>query len=195
MTGLDVVKMIRTDPPDPQSLRADDHADRPYNISTVCARRAMRASTNFSPSRSRSSDHDPPDVGDRTSPPFVRTKSYFGPCRRRRGNEYRGPERRTAFQRRLAAYAIVPSHDPRTRWPKTPIEIFMPPNMLKAKVGARPAVSTWPRSGAPKRPGDLKTEFTDWIARDVTRLGECRDRSQGRPGADARGDLFRAGTI
>jgi CheY-like chemotaxis protein len=27
--------------------------------------------------------------------PFVRTKSYFGPCRRRRGNdEYRGPERR-----------------------------------------------------------------------------------------------------
>ena len=28
--------------------------------------------------------------------PFVRTKSYFGPCRRRRGNpEYRGPERRT----------------------------------------------------------------------------------------------------
>ncbi len=28
--------------------------------------------------------------------PFVRTKSYFGPCRRRRGkDEYRGPERRT----------------------------------------------------------------------------------------------------
>jgi two-component system chemotaxis response regulator CheY len=27
--------------------------------------------------------------------PFVRTKTYFGPCRRRRGNdEYRGPERR-----------------------------------------------------------------------------------------------------
>jgi len=28
--------------------------------------------------------------------PFVRTKSYFGPCRRRRdGHEYRGPERRS----------------------------------------------------------------------------------------------------
>jgi DNA-binding response OmpR family regulator len=27
--------------------------------------------------------------------PFVRTKVYFGPCRRRRGaDEYRGPERR-----------------------------------------------------------------------------------------------------
>jgi two-component system chemotaxis response regulator CheY len=28
--------------------------------------------------------------------PFVRTKAYFGPCRRRRGHdEYRGPERRS----------------------------------------------------------------------------------------------------
>lgn len=26
--------------------------------------------------------------------PFVRTKVYFGPCRRRRNDEYRGPERR-----------------------------------------------------------------------------------------------------
>ena len=27
--------------------------------------------------------------------PYVRTKAYFGPCRRRRGQEeYRGPERR-----------------------------------------------------------------------------------------------------
>ncbi|HWA89579.1 MAG TPA: response regulator [Rhizomicrobium sp.] len=31
--------------------------------------------------------------------PFVRTKSYFGPCRRRRGaDEYRGPERRAATE-------------------------------------------------------------------------------------------------
>jgi len=29
--------------------------------------------------------------------PYVRTKSYFGPCRRRRGtDEYRGPERRAS---------------------------------------------------------------------------------------------------
>ena len=27
--------------------------------------------------------------------PFVRTKAYFGPCRRRRHTDYRGPERRT----------------------------------------------------------------------------------------------------
>jgi len=31
--------------------------------------------------------------------PFVRTKSYFGPCRRRRGDdEYRGPERRVGAE-------------------------------------------------------------------------------------------------
>lgn len=31
--------------------------------------------------------------------PYVRTKSYFGPCRRRRGaDEYRGPERRAAAE-------------------------------------------------------------------------------------------------
>ena len=35
--------------------------------------------------------------------PFVRTKSYFGPCRRRRGDdEYRGPERRMAADAALA---------------------------------------------------------------------------------------------
>ncbi len=36
--------------------------------------------------------------------PFVRTKGYFGPCRRRRGaDEYRGPERRTAKDSAQAA--------------------------------------------------------------------------------------------
>ncbi|HEY0105466.1 MAG TPA: response regulator [Rhizomicrobium sp.] len=31
--------------------------------------------------------------------PYVRTKAYFGPCRRRRGKEeYRGPERRTIVE-------------------------------------------------------------------------------------------------
>ena len=36
--------------------------------------------------------------------PYVRTKAYFGPCRRRRGaEEYRGPERRTATPAASAA--------------------------------------------------------------------------------------------
>ena len=37
--------------------------------------------------------------------PFVRTMSYFGPCRRRReGNEYHGPERRSAEDASSAAF-------------------------------------------------------------------------------------------
>ena len=36
--------------------------------------------------------------------PYVRTRSYFGPCRRRRGAEdYRGPERRAENGKQLAA--------------------------------------------------------------------------------------------
>lgn len=35
---------------------------------------------------------------------FVRTRAYFGPCRRRRGKEeYRGPERRTEGEQQFAA--------------------------------------------------------------------------------------------
>jgi CheY-like chemotaxis protein len=37
--------------------------------------------------------------------PFVRTKGYFGPCRRRRGKEeYRGPERRTESEKTAAEF-------------------------------------------------------------------------------------------
>jgi DNA-binding response OmpR family regulator len=36
--------------------------------------------------------------------PYVRTKVYFGPCRRRRGvEEYRGPERRAESKQHQAA--------------------------------------------------------------------------------------------
>jgi CheY-like chemotaxis protein len=35
--------------------------------------------------------------------PFVRTKVYFGPCRRRRVDEYRGPERREKKGKETAA--------------------------------------------------------------------------------------------
>jgi CheY-like chemotaxis protein len=40
--------------------------------------------------------------------PYVRTKSYFGPCRRRRGkDEYRGPERRVGATESVAADAAA----------------------------------------------------------------------------------------
>jgi two-component system chemotaxis response regulator CheY len=39
---------------------------------------------------------------------YVRTKSYFGPCRRRRAvDEYRGPERRTAALQQAGETAVV----------------------------------------------------------------------------------------
>jgi len=75
-----------------------------------------------------------------------------------------------------------------------PIELFMPPNMLKAKVGGG-AVGL--DSAAIKRAEQaleqLKTEFTDWINADVRKLGECRDRFAEEANADRQGDLYRAG--
>jgi len=74
-----------------------------------------------------------------------------------------------------------------------PIELFMPPNMLKAKVGGS-AVGL--DSAAIKRAEQamesLKTEFTDWINADVRKLGECRDGFAKEPNADSQGDLYRA---
>jgi hypothetical protein len=74
-----------------------------------------------------------------------------------------------------------------------PIEIFMPPNMLKAKVGgtfvgldmaaikrAEAAVET------------LKVEFTDYIEADVERLAGCRDVYIAQRDAVSRADLYRA---
>ncbi|MBV9990080.1 MAG: Hpt domain-containing protein [Alphaproteobacteria bacterium] len=75
-----------------------------------------------------------------------------------------------------------------------PIELFMPPNMLKAKVGgsiggldmaaikrAEAAVET------------LKSDFAGWVGDDVERLSACRDRFAKKQDAAARDDLFRAG--
>jgi hypothetical protein len=57
-----------------------------------------------------------------------------------------------------------------------PIEIFMPPNILKAKVGG---VGVGLDMGAVKRAEaameNLKAEFHDWINDDVAKLVEARD--------------------
>ncbi|HUO90497.1 MAG TPA: Hpt domain-containing protein [Rhizomicrobium sp.] len=76
-----------------------------------------------------------------------------------------------------------------------PIEIFMPPNILKAKVGSAGAVSGFD-IGAIRR-GEaamdaLKSEFGGWLASDVTRLLESRDKYAAAPTTEHRGDLFRA---
>lgn len=41
--------------------------------------------------------------------PFVRTRSYFGPCRRRRAEDYGGPERRTGEEATIVETTSFPA--------------------------------------------------------------------------------------
>jgi chemotaxis protein histidine kinase CheA len=75
-----------------------------------------------------------------------------------------------------------------------PIEIFMPPNMLKAKVGGGAVgLDTAAIARAEKAIETLKVEFTGWINADVDKLVECRDVFAKTPDAEHQGDLYRAG--
>ena len=75
-----------------------------------------------------------------------------------------------------------------------PIEIFMPSNMLKAKVGGNVGgLDLTAIKRAEKAIETLKVEFNDWINSDVDRLVECRDRFAKAQDADSHGDLYRAG--
>jgi chemotaxis protein histidine kinase CheA len=74
-----------------------------------------------------------------------------------------------------------------------PIELFMPPNMLKAKVGGSiGGLDTAAIKRAEAAMETLKTEFAGWIGDDVDRLGKSRDRFAKTRGADARDELFRS---
>src|ERR1044071_270583 len=75
---------------------------------------------------------------------------------------------------------------------KQPLELFMPPNMLKAKVGGGrggPDLAAIQR--AEQAMEALKSEFNDWIAEDVKKLMAARARYSATPDADARGSLLR----
>jgi chemotaxis protein histidine kinase CheA len=73
-----------------------------------------------------------------------------------------------------------------------PIEIFMPPNMLKAKVGG---TGVGLDMGAIKRAEaameNLKTEFHDWINDDVAKLVAARDAYKAAQNDETRGKLYR----
>lgn len=74
-----------------------------------------------------------------------------------------------------------------------PIEIFMPPNILKAKVGGRIAgVDMAAVKRAEQALANLKTEFSDWINTDVGNLGEARDAFAAAVSGDTRSALYRA---
>lgn len=76
---------------------------------------------------------------------------------------------------------------------KQPIELFMPPNMLKAKVGGGkggPDLAAMERAEAAM--GALKEEFGDWIAEDVKMLTAARAAYGASPTAERRAGLLRA---
>jgi chemotaxis protein histidine kinase CheA len=74
-----------------------------------------------------------------------------------------------------------------------PTELFMPPNMLKAKVGGTVAgLDMAAITRAEKAMDNLKVEFSDWIAKDIARLGEVYDAFVADKSAAHAADLFRA---
>jgi chemotaxis protein histidine kinase CheA len=74
-----------------------------------------------------------------------------------------------------------------------PIELFMPPNMLKAKVGGNFAgLDMAAVQRAEQAMETLKVEFSDWIAKDISRLGEVYDAFLADRSTARAGDLFRA---
>ena len=76
---------------------------------------------------------------------------------------------------------------------KHPIEIFMPPNMLKAKVGGRiSGVDVAAVKRAEQALDKLKTEFGEWIIDDVTKLVEARKAYEVAQDNETRNDLYRS---
>ena len=107
MTGIEVVKMVRTSAQTPNPFvpiimltgyTQLDHV-RQARDAGVNEFLAKPVSVNAVMTRLVSVIEHPR--------PFVRTKAYFGPCRRRRGrDEYRGPERRSSALEGVTADAV-----------------------------------------------------------------------------------------
>jgi chemotaxis protein histidine kinase CheA len=74
-----------------------------------------------------------------------------------------------------------------------PIEIFMPPNVLKAKVGSVAGagdIAAIKRAEAAME--TLKSEFNAWLTDDIARLAMVRGGFANNPTREMRCDLFRA---
>jgi len=74
-----------------------------------------------------------------------------------------------------------------------PIELFMPPNMLKAKMGSgHGGVDMAALKRAEAAMEELKTHFGDWLADDLRVLGTARAAYAEGANPDARAALLRA---
>lgn len=74
-----------------------------------------------------------------------------------------------------------------------PVEIFMPPNTLKAKIassGVGLDLAACRRAEAAME--ELKGEFANWMNSDVERLAKCRDTYAAKMDDETKGDLYRA---
>ncbi len=108
MTGIDIVKNVRASPQTPNPFvpiimltgyTQMDHV-RQARDAGVNEFLAKPVSVNAIMTRLVSVIEHPR--------PYVRTKAYFGPCRRRRGKEeYRGPERRASVSEPMAEAETV----------------------------------------------------------------------------------------
>jgi hypothetical protein len=73
-----------------------------------------------------------------------------------------------------------------------PIELFMPPNMLKAKVGGSVAgIDLSALKRAETAVDTLKTEFHTWVSDDVAKLNAARDAFAANPSPSSREKLHR----
>lgn len=80
-----------------------------------------------------------------------------------------------------------------TKKPQQPIEVFMPPNVLKQKVGGTSvSIDMSAVKRAEQALETLKTEFGDWIAADVQMLSASRDAFAAEASPERQGDLYRA---
>ena len=72
-------------------------------------------------------------------------------------------------------------------------EVFMPPNMLKAKVGGTiSGLDSAAIQRAEAAMDTLKVEFGDWITKDIARLNEAYEAFQRTRDAASADDLYRA---
>jgi chemotaxis protein histidine kinase CheA len=72
------------------------------------------------------------------------------------------------------------------------VEVFMPPNVLKAKVGNFTGVDMAAIKRAETAMDQLKGNFAEWAKDDVRRLAEAREGYAQKPDAASRAALLRA---
>ena len=189
MSGLDLVKMIRTDAQTPNPfvpvimLTGHTHIDRVRQARDAGINEFIAKPVSVKTMMSRL------DVGDRKSPPLRPHQELFRslppPAGQQRISRTRAPRRES----RPGGGIRESKHGPPTA------DRTLHAAQYAEGEGRRHyrAASTWPRSTAPKpRWMSLKSEFADWAQDDVRRLVAARDAFAANPDAATRAGLLRA---